>query len=165
MDACMQLFSSVNCNTARVNIIVLSVIFPAKTKRGWSCVKWGWRALLCDINQLFMPMKLQNVYLASWYTWQRHRKTNRRLYQRIMVVNSWVERLCTITRGRWACLVRELWGKLAIDWQMHIKQTAHYPNSHSLYWHFWYWHYTEARESYRVYCIYYIWNPTFVLKL
>lgn len=83
----MQLFSSVNCDTTRVNIIVLSVPLQPKTKRCRGCVKWGCRALLCDINQLFMPMKLQNIYLASWYTRPRPRKTNRRLYQRRTGVN------------------------------------------------------------------------------
>ncbi len=104
----MQLFSSVNCNTTRVNIIVLSVILQPKTKHCWGCVKWGCRALLCDINQLFMPMKLQNIYLASWYTRPRPQKTNRRLYQRRTGVNSGVERQCTTTRGRWCRLVRQV---------------------------------------------------------
>lgn len=78
----MQLFSSANCDSTRVNIIVLSVLLQRKTKHCRSCVKWGCRALLCDINQLFMPMKLQNIYLAPWYTGPRPQKTNRRLYQR-----------------------------------------------------------------------------------
>lgn len=105
----MQLFSSANCDTTGVNIIVLSVILQRKTKHCWSCVKWGCRALLCDINQLFMPMKLQNIYLASWYTRPRPQKTNRSLYQRRMGVNSEsgrVERQCTTTRGMWWHLVR-----------------------------------------------------------
>lgn len=130
----MQLFSSVNCNTARLNIIVFLVICKPKTKHGWSCVKWGCRALLCDINQLFMTMKLQNVYLASWYTRPRPQKTNRHLYQRSMGVNRRVERQRTATRGRGWCLVRELWKSLSVTGKIHIKQTAHCPNSHGLIW-------------------------------
>lgn len=112
----MQLFSSVNCNTTRVNIIVLSVILQPKTKHGWGCVKWGCRASLCDINQLFIPMKLQNIYLASWYTRPRPQKTNRHLYQRRTGLNSKEERQCMTTRS-----VREVWEKPVIDWQMHIR--------------------------------------------
>ena len=108
----MQLFSPVNCNTARVNIIVFLVIREPKTKDGRSRVKWGCRASLCDINQLFMTMKLQNVYLASWYTRPRPRKTNRHLYQRGTGVNMRVERQRTATPGRGWRLVRENFGKV-----------------------------------------------------
>lgn len=143
----MQLFPSVNCNTTRVNIIVLSVILQPKTKHCWGCVKWGCRALLCDINQLFMPMKLQNIYLASWYTRPRPQKTNRRLYQRRTGVNSGVERQCTTTRGRWWRLVREVWEKLLSDWKTCIKQRKRYPMPYRPVRTFWHWQYTEASES------------------
>lgn len=98
----MQLFSSVNCDTTRVNIIVLSVPLQPKTKHWRGCVKRGCRALLCDINQLFIPMKLQNIYLASWYTRPGPQKTNRRLYQRRTGVNSRVERRCVCDHPRQA---------------------------------------------------------------
>lgn len=126
----MQLFSSVNCSTTRVNIIVLSVILQPKTKRCWGCVKWGCRALLCDINQLFMPMKLQNIYLASWYTRPRPQKTNRRLYQRRTGVNSGVERQCATTRGRWWRLVREVWEKPVIDWTSNVEHISRCLTAH-----------------------------------
>ena len=144
----MQLFFSVNCDTTRLNIIVLSVILQPKTKRCWSCVKWECRALLCDINQLFMRMKLQNIYLASWYTVPRPQKTNRRFYQRHAGVNTQkVERRCTTTRGRWGCLVREVWEKPFIDWQRHIKQMSHHLMPYRPEYSFWHWHHTEERES------------------
>ncbi len=119
-------FSSVNCTTTRVNIIVLSVIVQPKTKHWRGCVKWGCRALLCDINQLFIPVKLQNIYLASWYTKPRPQKTNTHLYQRRTGVNSGVERHCATTRGRWWCSVREVWEKPVTDWKTHLKQRTHY---------------------------------------
>lgn len=39
-----------------------------------------------------MPMKLQNIYLASWYTMPKPQKTNRRLYQSRAGVNREVEK-------------------------------------------------------------------------
>lgn len=143
----MQLFCSANCNTTRVNIIVLSVILQPKTKHCWGCVKWGCRALLCDINLLFMPMKLQNIYLASWYTRPRPQKTNRRLYQRHAGVNSGVERQCMTTRGRRWRLVREVWEKPVIAWKTRIRQRKHYPMPWRPVCTLWHWHHTEASES------------------
>ena len=143
----MQLFSSVNCDTTRVNIIVLSVPLQPKTKHCSGCVKWGCRALLCDINQLFMAMKLQNIYLASWYTRPRPQKTNRHLYQRRTGVNSRVERHRVTTRGRWWRFVREVWEKPIIDWKAHIKQRTHYPVPHRPTHSFWHWHHTQRQAQ------------------
>lgn len=97
----MPPFSSVNCNTARVNFTALSDILQPKTKACQCRMKWGCQALLCDRNQLFLPMKLQNIYLALSHMMPKPLKANRRLHQSRMSVNSWMEKHCATTRVRW----------------------------------------------------------------
>lgn len=95
------LVSAVNCSTARVNIIALSATLQPKTKACQCCVKWGCQASLCDRNQLFLPMKLQNIYLALSDMMPKPLKANRRSHQSRMGVNSRMEKHCTTTRVRW----------------------------------------------------------------
>lgn len=64
-------------------------------------MKWGCQALLCDRNQLFLPMKLQNIYLSLSHMMPKPLKANRRLHQSRTGVNSPVEKHGTTTRVRW----------------------------------------------------------------
>lgn len=64
-------------------------------------MKWGRQALLCDRNPLFLPMKLQNIYLALSYMMPKPLKANRRLHQSRMGVNSRMEKHGATTRVRW----------------------------------------------------------------
>lgn len=64
-------------------------------------MKWGCQALLCDRNQLFLPMKFQNIYLALSHMMPKPFKANRRLHQSHTGVNSRMEKHCATTRVRW----------------------------------------------------------------
>lgn len=94
-------------------------------------MKWGCQALLCDRNQLFLPMKLQNIYLALSDMMPKPLKANRRLHQSRMGVNSQMEKRSTTTRVR-----REKFGKRQ-SVVVKLPSDRGGISQHGLVWTFW----------------------------